>query len=81
MPAVRLQTYEVPGVQLVPQDMAGIRQTPAGAFEVKVYDPWPGSGIGWRTLAGWYTGFSPGTHGVSSRDSSAGVEAVFLHAP
>jgi hypothetical protein len=61
--------------------IAGIRQTPAGAFEVKVYDPWPGNGIGWRTLAGWYTGFNPGAHGVSSRDTSAGVEAVFLHAP
>jgi hypothetical protein len=58
--------------------IAGIRQTPSGAFEVKVYDPWPGNGIGCRALAGWYTWFSHGTHGVSSRDSSAGVEAVFL---
>jgi hypothetical protein len=61
--------------------IAGIRQTPGGAFKVKVYDPWPGNGIGWRTLADWDTGFNPGTQGASSRDTGAGVEAVFLRAP
>ena len=24
------------------------------AQQVKVYDPWPGIGIGWRSLANWY---------------------------
>lgn len=61
--------------------LAGIRERADGGVEVKVYDPWPGEGISWRSLAGWYTGFDPGRHGVSSRDTSAAVEAVFLHAP
>jgi len=61
--------------------IAGIRGEPRRGYEVKVYDPWPGAGIGWRTLAGWYTGFSPGANAASSRDTGKDVEAVFLHAP
>jgi len=61
--------------------IAGIRQATSGSYEVKVYDPWPSTGITWRTLSGWYTGFNPGAHGVSSRDTDDAVEAVFLHAP
>jgi Papain-like cysteine protease AvrRpt2 len=61
--------------------MAGIRRTPRGDYEVKIYDPWPGNGVGWRTLSGWYTGFDAGRYGASSRDAGADVEAVFLHAP
>jgi len=59
--------------------IAGIRGSDDDGYEVKVYDPWPGNGIGWRTLAGWYTGFDPGGSGASSRDTGKDVEAVFLH--
>jgi len=61
--------------------IAGIRKTARSEYEVKVYDPWPGTGVGWRTLAGWYTGFNPDGNFSSSRDTGADVEAVFLHAP
>jgi ABC-type bacteriocin/lantibiotic exporter with double-glycine peptidase domain len=60
--------------------IAGIRGDDKSGYDVKVYDPWPGNGISWRTLAGWYTGFDPGANGVSSRDTGNDVEAVFLHA-
>jgi hypothetical protein len=60
--------------------IAGIRGDEGNGFDLKVYDPWPGNGISWRTLAGWYTGFNPGVYGASSRDTSDSVEAVFLHA-
>ena len=50
-----------------------------GGYELKVFDPAPGWGIGWRSLAGWYTGMGPDAD-VDSRDTSAAVEAVFLHA-
>jgi ABC-type bacteriocin/lantibiotic exporter with double-glycine peptidase domain len=47
------------------------------AKQVKVYDPWPGNGIGWRSLAGWYvSGNSP-----SRRDTGRDVQAVFLYIP
>ena len=49
------------------------------ALTVKVYDPAP-VGVGrveWRSLATWYAfGTSP-----STRDTSSGVKAVFLHVP
>lgn len=61
--------------------IAGIRGNDQKGYEVKVYDPWPGNGVSWRTLAGWYTGFNPGGHAESSRDTGGDVEAVFLHAP
>ena len=61
--------------------IAGIRGSPQRGFDVKVYDPAPGNGVSWRTLAGWYTGFKPGLNAASSRDTSRHVEAVFLHAP
>ena len=45
--------------------------------QVKVYDPAPKMGIGWRSLAGWYvSGTSP-----SRRDTAPSVEAVFLYIP
>ena len=61
--------------------IAGIRGSDAQGYEVKVYDPWPGEGVSWRTLSGWYTGFDPGTHAASARDESVDVRAVFLHVP
>jgi hypothetical protein len=60
--------------------IAGIRQTSFGAYELKVYDPAPGWGVGWRSLAGWYTGIGPGAD-VDSRDTSDAVRAIFLRAP
>lgn len=48
-------------------------------YELKVFDPAPGGGIGWRSLAGWYTGMGADAD-VDSRDTSDAVEAVFLHA-
>ncbi len=60
--------------------IAGIRGNDDEGYEVQVYDPKPGNGVTWRSLAGWYTGFDPGTHGASSRDISLDVKAVFLHA-
>jgi len=59
--------------------MAGLRQNDNDEYSVKIFDPWPGSGISWRTLSGWYTGFNPGKDGASSRDTGPDVEAVFLH--
>ncbi len=59
--------------------IAGLRGDDAKGYEVKVYDPWPGIGIEWRSLAGWYTGFNPGGRAESSRDTGKDVEAVFLH--
>lgn len=50
-------------------------------YQVKVYDPWPGNGITWRNLDGWYTGTNPKKFGASSRDAGASVEATFLHLP
>jgi ABC-type bacteriocin/lantibiotic exporter with double-glycine peptidase domain len=45
--------------------------------QVKVYDPAPGAGIGWRSLSGWYvSGGSP-----SRRDTAPNVQAVFLYIP
>ena len=61
--------------------IAGIRGSDASGYEVKVYDPWPGEGVSWRTLSGWYTGFNAGQHSSSSRDGSVDVQAVFLHVP
>lgn len=61
--------------------IAGLRGDDFKGYEVKVYDPWPGNGIEWRTLSGWYTGFNPGNRAASSRDTGRDVEAVFLHAP
>jgi len=61
--------------------IAGIRRNPSGDYEMKVYDPWPGAGIGWRSLSGWYTGLKAGSHSASSRDTGRDVEAVFLRAP
>ncbi|MCK9540419.1 MAG: hypothetical protein M0R03_00120 [Novosphingobium sp.] len=61
--------------------IAGIRGGDAQGYEVKVYDPAPGTGVSWRSLWGWYTGSDPGKHPESSRDAGAGVEAVFLHLP
>jgi hypothetical protein len=60
--------------------IAGLRKTSRGEYEVKVYDPWSGVGVGWRTLSGWYTGFDAGPNVSSSRDTGGDVEAVFLHA-
>ena len=59
--------------------IGGIR-TRAGVVELKVFDPWPGAGVGWRSLAGWYTGLGHGA-GVDSRDTGFDVQAVFLRAP
>lgn len=60
--------------------IAGIRGPVAGGgYEVKVYDPWPGNGVTWRSLGGWYTGMG-GDRNAGSRDAGADVEAVFLHA-
>ena len=50
-------------------------------YQVKVYDPWPGNGITWRNLDGWYTGTNPQGFGASSRDAGPSVEATFLHLP
>jgi ABC-type bacteriocin/lantibiotic exporter with double-glycine peptidase domain len=52
--------------------IAGINST-----QLLVYDPWPPNKgkIDWRSLA-WYVGSDP-----DSRDTSAAVEAVFLHCP
>lgn len=50
-------------------------------YQVKVYDPWPGNGITWRNLDGWYTGTNPRGFGNSARDAGPGVEATFLHCP
>ena len=61
--------------------IGGLRGDSQHGYEVKVYDPWPGIGVTWRTLAGWYTGFNAGGHPESSRDTGNDVEAVFLHAP
>jgi hypothetical protein len=61
--------------------IAGLRGSAAKGFEVKVYDPWPGVGVGWRSLSGWYAGFDPCAFNASSRDAGREVEAVFLHAP
>ena len=58
--------------------IAGIR--PAGSgHSVKVYDPSPMNigKINWRSLAGWYAMGSS----VSTRDTSASVQTVFLHCP
>jgi hypothetical protein len=60
--------------------VAGIRGNDIDGYELKVYDPWPGNGITWRSLSGWYAGFGDGTFGESTRDGGADVEAVFLHA-
>jgi hypothetical protein len=60
--------------------IAGIGGDSFSGYTVKVYDPWPGIGIEWRSLAGWYTGFDPGNRGASSRDISRDVQAVFLRA-
>ncbi len=60
--------------------IAGIRGDDNNGYEVKVFDPWPGNGIEWRTLSGWYTGFNPGNRAASSRDTGSDVEAVFLRA-
>jgi ABC-type bacteriocin/lantibiotic exporter with double-glycine peptidase domain len=59
--------------------IAGLRKEDSG-YSAKVYDPWPGNGITWRSLSGWYTGFNPGQNAASSRDTGNDVEAVFLHA-
>ena len=59
--------------------IAGLRGDETVGYEVKVYDPWPGNGVTWRSLDGWYTGFNPGPNGASSRDTGDNVEAVFLH--
>lgn len=59
--------------------IAGIKKDARQGWQVKVYDPWPGVGVEWRSLD-WYTGFNPGAHAHSSRDSGADVEAVFLRA-
>lgn len=61
--------------------VAGIRQNQNGEYELKVYDPWPGIGVGWRTLAGWYAGNNINEFHESSRDTAPNVEAVFLRAP
>jgi hypothetical protein len=62
--------------------VAGIRGDRAKGYELKVYDPAPGVATGWRSLSGWYAGFDPAAGGFpeSTRDASASVEAVFLHA-
>ena len=60
--------------------IAGLRGDDRSGYDVKVYDPWPGIGIEWRTLAGWYTGFNLGARAASSRDTGIDVEAVFLRA-
>ena len=58
--------------------IGGIKGDPANGYELKVYDPWPGKGVGWRSI-GWYTGFDPAAASGSSRDPGNDVEAVFLH--
>ncbi len=60
--------------------IAGIRGDENSGYEVKVYDPWPGKGVTWRSLSGWYTGFDPNVKNNSSRDTGSDVQAVFLHA-
>ena len=57
--------------------LAGIMYFPNLGYRVLVYDPWPVNQgkIEWRSLD-WYTGGS-----VDSRDTGAGVEAVFLYVP
>jgi hypothetical protein len=59
--------------------IAGIRGDDEAGYEAKVYDPWPGNGITWRSLSGWYAGFDAKAKNGSTRDTSAAVEAVFLH--
>jgi len=59
--------------------IAGICGDEKWGYSVKVYDPWPGNGIEWRSLMGWYAGFDPKQRNASTRDAGAGVEAVFLH--
>ena len=56
--------------------LAGIRKNGSGDYEVKVYDPSPVNvgNIGWRSLMNWY---AMGNQ-VDSRDTSKGVETVFL---
>lgn len=59
--------------------IAGIKQGHQGNYLVKVYDPWPHVPIQWRSLSGWYAGFDPSKRDNATRDTSEGVEAVFLH--
>lgn len=60
--------------------IAGIRGDDTKGYDLKVYDPWPGNGITWRSMMNWYAGFGPTAYGESTRDAGADVEAVFLHA-
>lgn len=56
--------------------IAGIMKFPYIGYQLLVYDPFPINvgKIEWRSLDGWYIGDD-----VDSRDTSADVEAVFLH--
>lgn len=61
--------------------IAGIRGNDLNGYELKVYDPWPGNGISWRSMTNWYAGMGPTSHGASTRDTGTDVQAVFLHLP
>lgn len=58
--------------------LAGIMWLPGVGHMVLVYDPWPVNvgKVEWRSLSDWYAGTA-----VDSRDTGAGVEAVFLYVP
>jgi hypothetical protein len=59
--------------------IAGIRNSGAAGYELKVYDPLPVNvgKIEWRSLANWYA--SGGS--ISTRDTASDVQAVFLYVP
>lgn len=60
--------------------IAGIRTGANGDVELKVFDPWPGQGVNWRSMYGWYEGFNSSTVDNATRDTGGDVQAVFLHA-
>ncbi len=59
--------------------IAGISYTKTTGYSLLVYDPLPVNvgKIEWRSLQNWYALGSS----ISSRDSTAAVEAVFLYVP
>lgn len=59
--------------------IAGIRNTKSSGHELLVYDPLPVNvgKVEWRSLMNWYAMGSS----ISTRDTSADVETVFLYVP
>jgi hypothetical protein len=59
--------------------IGGLKEGNKREYMVKVYDPWPGTPIGWRSLSGWYVGFDAAKKDNATRDTGIDVQAVFLH--